>query len=129
MLRRLTTLLTITLLAATTLAGSAPHAGGHKCPMHAAMDCCANEQSAAATEAAPEIKAALLICALNCQQGAPTAPGFKVSQPQPTQAQPQSVAASAPVAPPQPPAARAPSVNARAPGSPPAYIRHLALLI
>ena len=129
MLRRLTALVFILVIAGGAAAGTPLHSHDQECEMGgmAVMDCCkkAREQSEA-----PEVLAARLCCALNCSQPAPTGSTGTVN-PQTSQAPANSPLHAAAT----PPAnlllpsltrgqAQFPPLN-----FPPGYIRHSALLI
>ncbi len=127
-LRRLTALVFILVIAGGAAAGTPLHSHDQECEMGgmAVMDCCkkAREQSGA-----PEVLAARLCCAINCSQPAPTGSTGTVN-PQTAQAP-----ATSPLNAATPPAtplslsvkrgqAQFPPLN-----FPPGYIRHSALLI
>lgn len=109
----------------SVLAGAPLHSGERHCPMNM-EDCC---ETAHSQTDVPEVSAARLCCALNCNEPGTTAPvnTFKIQQ---------SVAGALPEAI-VPPASTVPgsalfrfrSTAARRQDRLPAYIRHLALLI
>lgn len=73
MSRRLTTLIFILALFASTAAGALLHSGGHDCHMAGmeGMDCCDKAQM---QENTPEVLAARLCCAFQCPEPGSTAP-------------------------------------------------------
>jgi hypothetical protein len=122
----LTAFFLLLMMTGGALAGIPMHSGEKECPMSGMMDCCAKAQM---NSEQPEVRAAQLCCALNCNEPGTTQPStsFKIS-PQLT------VSLDSVLIP------RISSLETPGPGrffSPPgyrenlnpAYIRHLALLI
>jgi hypothetical protein len=130
MLKRLTSLLLLLAVGAGVASGAPLHSGGRECDMEDSMemmDCCKRARSAGDT---PEVQAARLCCAVNCQNGGADGPASTARVPAPTAAP--SHPAAAPAA---PPALLAPHQERRglrpsqAEESPPVYLLNLAFLI
>ncbi|HYE15470.1 MAG TPA: hypothetical protein VD968_13590 [Pyrinomonadaceae bacterium] len=130
MVKRLTTILLLLALGAGVASGAPLHAGAEECDMGGAMemmDCCKRARSVGNT---PEIQAARLCCAVNCQQGGANGPSsaVRVSAPQVAAQHPAATSSPmpAPLAPPR--AWRDPGLSS-ADESPPLYLINLAFLI
>jgi hypothetical protein len=84
MLKRLTSLLLLLAVGAGVASGAPLHSGGRECAMEDSMemmDCCKRARSHGD---APEVQAARLCCAVNCQNGGANGPASatRVSAPQ-----------------------------------------------
>ena len=125
MTQLLTASILLLAMVGSVLAGAPPHSGEQHCPMNM-EDCC---ETAHSPKDAPEVSAARLCCALNCNEPGTTAPAstFKI-QPSVANALHQAIVPPAPAAP-NSVLFRSRSTASRGQGRPPAYIRHLALLI
>lgn len=128
MLKRLTSLLILLAVGAGVASGMPTHSGGGECPMEASMvmmDCCKRARSHGNT---PEVQAARLCCAFNCQgEGAARVdPEVKVSAPQVAPSHPAAGTATAAFTVPHE-RRRAPSSHANE--SPPVYLLNLTFLI
>ena len=126
MLKRFTAILLLVALGAGVASGVPTHSGGEECGMHDVMDCC---KRAREHGGAPEVAAARLCCAVNCQHsgttGGSAAP--RVSSPEAVSPHP-----AAPVPGPYAVTNGAPRRDASyvsSAASPPAYLLNLALLI
>ena len=128
MLKRLTSLLLLLAVGAGVASGAPLHPGGHECAMEGSMgmmDCCKHARSHGNT---PEVQAARLCCAVNCQNTGTSGPASetKISAPQ--------IAPSHPAATPAPAGLTIPHVRRRVRWShtnesPPVYLLNLAFLI
>lgn len=128
MAKWLTSLVLLVVMGASVLAGTPLHTGGRECDMKGmkdGMDCCAK---AHAQGNAPEVTAARLCCAVNCQSPG-TTPASSVLRvtPPATVAQHPAAIQTLFVIPGLP--LRFDSAREHPQHSPPAYIQHLALLI
>jgi hypothetical protein len=128
MAKWLTSLALLMVMGASVLAGTPLHTGEHECDMPGmkdGMDCCAKARSQGN---APEVTAARLCCAVNCQSPATTPAGsvLRVSSPAIVARHPAAIQIPSvvPVSP-----LRFDSASEHPQHSPPAYIQHLALLI
>ena len=128
MLKRLTSLLLLLTVCAGVASGAPLHSGRRECGMEDSMrmmDCCKRARSHGNT---PEVQAARLCCAVNCQNSGASGPSSaaRVSDPQPVPSHPAAMPA---------PAALIVSHERRLAGvshtdeSPPVYLLNLALLI
>ena len=128
MFKRLTAILLLLALAAGVASGAPLHSGKDECDMGGAMeemDCCKRARMQGDT---PEILAARLCCAVNCQNGGTTGAAHA------TRVTPPQQAPSHPASAPSPfllTVLREPrrDLPARPNESPPVYLLHLALLI
>lgn len=127
MLKRLTALILLLVLGGSAVLNGAQSHSGHECGMAGmdGMDCCQKAQS---QENTPEVLAARLCCAFQCQEPGSTAPTsaetLRGPQASPLVTQPAEQAATA--------AYTRRDLDAMRPGpssSPPAYISHHSLLI
>ena len=130
MIKRLTAFFILLALSAGVASGAPLHSGSKECEMDASMemmDCCERARSVGNT---PEIQAARLCCAVNCQSGGGNSPAssMRVSSPQAMTPHPSSTAASLPAALPVPSAGRYLRLTS-ANESPPVYLLNLAFLI
>jgi hypothetical protein len=122
MLKRLTNLLLMLAIGSSVVAGMPVHSGGGESGM---MDCC---KKALEENDSPQVSAARLCCAMNCNE--PTSTNGNISQSfSQTISQPSTLIGLA-----LPPAANLKPLRARytltrSSGSSPAYILNLALLI
>jgi hypothetical protein len=128
MLKVLTSVVLILVLAGSLVAGTPLGSHEHHCGMSGmdGMDCC---QKAGMATDAPDVQAARLCCAINCPQPGPVQNG----QVKP-QTAPLAVVAEHPSAAQSPftgfkPQARPQPARDHLSNSPPSYIRHLSLLI
>ena len=121
----LTTFFLLAVMTGSVVTGMPLHSGEKKCPM-AAMDCCAKAQQKADK---PEVKAARVCCALNCNEPGTTTPtsSFKVSPQLAVIINSVLVPRTSPL--PDPGPARSSLPLGFRQNLDPAYIRHLALLI
>jgi hypothetical protein len=129
MAKWLTSLVLITVIAGSALAGMPLHSGEQECTMSGmsgSMDCCALAHMQGDT---PEISGARLCCAVNCPQSGTTEPGGSFQRTSPLVIIAQHPATIQP--PPAIPASKFGYQPAQdhLPNSQPTYIRHLALLI
>ena len=128
MLKRLTSLFLLLAVGAGVASGAPLHSGGRECDMGESMemmDCCERARSHGNT---PEIQAARLCCAINCQNGSANGPAsiIRVSTPQAVPTHPAAALASlALLIPRERRRVGPPHVNE----SPPAYLLNLAFLI
>jgi hypothetical protein len=132
MFKRLTAILLLVAFGAGVASGVPLHSGGKECEMGEsasmeAMDCCKRARLAGES---PEIQAARLCCAVNCQNGGADGPAStaRVSAPQVAPAHPSAAVAPKALVPPR--------LNSRDRGgpsqveeSPPVYLLNLAFLI
>jgi len=129
MFKRLTAILLLLALGAGAASGAPLHSGQKECGMGESMemmDCCKRARSAGNT---PDIQAARLCCAVNCQSGGANGPASaaRVTPPQAAPLHPASAPApAAPAARPGPGSVPPPLL---ADESPPAYLLNLAFLI
>ncbi len=127
MLKRLTSLLLLLAVGAGVASGAPLHSGGHECAMEGSMgmmDCCEHARSHGNT---PEVHAARLCCAVNCQNTGTSGPASetKISAPQTPTSHPATPAASAFTIPHVGRCVRLSHTNE----SPPVYLLNLAFLI
>jgi len=132
MLKRLTAILLLLAFGAGVASGAPLHSGGKECEMGEsasmeAMDCCKRARLAGET---PEIQAARLCCAVNCQNGGADGPAstVRVSAPQVAPAHP-SAAAAVPLSAPLPPRLKSHGGQPQVEESPPVYLLNLTFLI
>ena len=126
MLKWLTAFFLLAVMTGGAAAGMPLHSGEKECPMAGMMDCCAKARMKGDK---PEVQAARVCCALNCNEPGTTTPtgSFKIS--------PQLVVVLISLLvprispPPDHGAARSFSPPGYRQNLNPAYIRHLALLI
>ncbi len=128
MLKRLTSLLLLLAVGAGVASGAPLHSGGRECGMEdsmSMMDCCKRARLHGDT---PEVQAARLCCAVNCQSGGANGPAsaVRVSAPQVAPSHPAAKPASAVlVIPPE----RRRERPLHPSESPPVYLLNLAFLI
>lgn len=128
MVKRLTAILLLLAFSAGVASGAPLRSGGEECGMGESMemmDCCKRAQSLGNT---PEIQAARLCCAVNCQNEGANRPASatRVSQPQAVAARPAVALASAS---PLRDQERCRARFSQANESPPIYLLNLAFLI
>jgi hypothetical protein len=129
MLKRLTSLLLLLAVGAGVASGAPLHSGGNECAMEGSMemmDCCQHARSHGNT---PEVQAARLCCAVNCQTTGTSGPASETNIYGP-QIAPSHPAATTPAT----PAFTIPHVRRRVRlshtnESPPVYLLNLAFLI
>lgn len=132
MFKRLTALLLLFSFGAGVASGAPLHSGGKECEMGEsasmeAMDCCKRARLAGET---PEIQAARLCCAVNCQNGGADGPAStaRVYAPQVAPAHPSAASTLPPLVPPRL-KSRSRSGPLQVEESPPVYLLNLAFLI
>jgi hypothetical protein len=128
MLKRLTSLLLLLVVGAGVASGAPLHSGGRECDMEKSMemmDCC---KRARLNGESPEIQAARLCCAVNCQNGNASGPASaaRVTPPQAAPIHPASAPANLALVIPREPRRAGPSHPNE---SPPVYLLNLAFLI
>jgi hypothetical protein len=130
MVKRLTAVFLILAFGASVANGAPLHSGGKECDMGESMemmDCCKRARSAGNT---PEIQAARLCCAVNCQNGGANGPASTARVPEPTAVPTHPAAAPvAALAALKPPRERRGLKQSHADESPPVYLLNLAFLI
>jgi hypothetical protein len=132
MFKRLTAILLLVAFGAGVASGAPLHSGGKECEMGKSasmemMDCCKRARLSGET---PEIQAARLCCAVNCQNGGADGPAStaRVSAPQVAPAHPSAAAAPAAFVPTRL-NSRSRSGPSQVEESPPVYLLNLAFLI